>query len=163
MPSSAVVVGRLVGDLVRVLAVALFAIAVAHAVGFRFYAGPLAALGFVGVVLLVGVMFTVLAAYVGLRLDAAGVQNALNLPTMLLFFLSSGFVPVEAFPGLLQPVVRANPLSLADDALVGLSAGGPVLAPFLGLLWWVVGVTAVFGALAIGRFRSITTSEKAGR
>ncbi|MEV4246381.1 hypothetical protein AB0J63_23535 [Streptosporangium canum] len=36
-----------------------------------------------------------------------------------LLFLSSGFVPVERFPGFLQPVVRANPLSLAGDALVG--------------------------------------------
>lgn len=154
--SGVVVVGRLAGDMVRVLLVAVVTIAVSYTVGFRFSQGPLAALAFIGVVLLVGVMFTVLAAYVGLRLDAAGVQSALNLPTILVFFLSSGFVPTEAFPGFLQPVVMANPLSLADDALVGLSAGGPVLVPFLWLLCWVVGVTALCGALAIRQFRSMT-------
>ncbi|WP_156056504.1 hypothetical protein [Streptosporangium roseum] len=41
----------------------------------------------------------------------------------LLLFLSSGFVPVERFPGFLQPVVRADPLSLAGDALVRRSRG----------------------------------------
>jgi ABC transporter DrrB family efflux protein len=156
VPPGAVFTGRLLGDLVRILLVAVLTVAVAHTVGFRFHEGIGAALGFFGVVLLTGAMFTAIAALAGLTLSAAGVQNALNLPTMLLFFLSSGFVPLEAFPAWLEPVVQVNPLSIADEALVGLSAGGPVLSPLLWLLCWSVGMTVVCGALAVRRFRLLT-------
>lgn len=157
VPGGAVVAGRLAGDLLRILVVAAFAAAVAQAGGFRFRHGPLAVLAFFGVVLLAAMMCTLFAAFAGLRFSAAGVQNALNLPALLLFFLSSGLVPVASFPGFLQPAVRANPMSIADNVLIGLSTGGPVRTPLLLLLCWAVGVTVVFGALTIRQFRLLIT------
>jgi ABC-2 type transport system permease protein len=74
----------------------------------------------------------------------------------LLFLLSSGFVPVSAYPGVLQPVVRANPMSVATNALIGLSSGGPVLRPVLETLAWVVPLCLLCGLAAIRRYRRLT-------
>jgi ABC-type multidrug transport system permease subunit len=78
----------------------------------------------------------------------------MNGPVLVLFFLSTGFVPVDGFPGALQPIVRANPLSCAVNALAGLSSGGPVLVPVLQTLAWTVGLTALLAPAAIARYRT---------
>ena len=48
-------------------------------------------------------------------------------------------------------------MSIADNALIGLSTGGGVRTPLLLLLCWTAGVTVVFGALTIRQFRLLTT------
>jgi ABC-2 type transport system permease protein len=50
--------------------------------------------------------------------------------------------------------VRANPLSCAVNALVGLSSGGPVLVPTLQTLAWTAGLTALLAPAAIRRYRT---------
>jgi ABC-2 type transport system permease protein len=53
-----------------------------------------------------------------------------------------------------QPVVRANPLSCAVNALMGLSSGGPVLVPTLQTLAWTVGLNALLASAAVRRYRA---------
>jgi len=159
LAGGAVVAGRIVGELARILAVAALVTLVACVVGFRFRQGPVAVFGYFGVVLLVGVMFTALAVWVGLIASTpVAIQNLLNVPAAVLFFLSSGFVPVSAFPGFVQPVVRANPLSTADAAMVGLASGGPVAAPMLSTLAWATAIALICGGLAVARLRSAARS-----
>ncbi|MDF2708693.1 MAG: type transporter [Nonomuraea muscovyensis] len=149
-----VLTGRVAGDLVRVLLVAVVTTAVAHLAGFRFTQGPLAVAGFFGVVLLFAWMFLWMAVVAAMSASSEqAVSGALNTPVTLLLFLSSGFVPAEQFPGWLQPVVRANPLSLAGDALVGLSQGGPVAVPVFFTLAWAVAATVIFVPLAVRLYR----------
>ncbi|GGL51462.1 ABC transporter permease [Planomonospora parontospora] len=149
-----ILAGRITGDLVRAVLVAAATTAVAHLAGFRFTQGPQAVLGFFGVVALFAWIFLWPAVAVATSASSEqAVGGALNTPVTLLLFLSSGFVPVEQFPGWLQPVVRANPLSLACDALTGLSGGGPVLLPVLFTAAWAVGATAVFLPLAVRRLK----------
>lgn len=149
-----VLAGRITGDLVRVLLVSAITTAVAHLVGFRFTQGPLAVLGFFAVVLVFAWIFLWLAVVVAMAGSSEqAVSGALNTPVTLLLFLSSGFVPVEQFPGWMQPIVRANPLSLSGDALVGLSSGGPVLLPVLFSLAWAVVATAILVPLAVRLYK----------
>ncbi|MFD9942808.1 ABC transporter permease [Nonomuraea sp. NPDC059023] len=149
-----VLAGRIAADLARAVIVAAFTTAVAYAAGFRFGQGPLAVLAFFAVVALFAWIFLWPAVVVALSASSEqAVSGALNTPVTLLLFLSSGFVPVEQFPGWLQPVVRANPLSLAGDALVGLSSGGPVLVPVLFTAAWAVAVTAILAPLALRLYR----------
>jgi ABC-2 type transport system permease protein len=149
--------GRVVGDVTRILLVAIVTTAVSFLPGFRFARGPLSALGFFAVVALFGVAWTWAAIAVAFALSTpATVQSTLSLPSTLLVFLSSGFVPVTAFPAGIQPVVRANPLSTADNALIGLSSGGPVLVPFLQTLAWVVAISAVCAAFSLRRYAALT-------
>ncbi|GAB3934915.1 hypothetical protein GCM10027614_08780 [Micromonospora vulcania] len=88
--------------------------------------------------------------------DEESLPPSLTGPATLLFIFSSGFVPVSAFPSVVQPVVRANPFSVATEALVGLSTGGPVLVPVLQTLAWVLGLGTVCLLVAVRRFANRT-------
>jgi ABC-2 type transport system permease protein len=156
VPLGSVLVGRVLGDLLRGLLAALSVTVVAFLPGFRFDQGVLGVLGYFGVYLIVAFMTTWLAILVAtLCTTDTGPQNALNAPMLLLFFLSSGFVPLHDFPAVAQPVVAANPLSTADNALIGLSAGGPVMIPVLQTLAWSAGVGLICALLAIRRLTAL--------
>jgi ABC-2 type transport system permease protein len=72
-------------------------------------------------------------------------------------FFSTGFVPLDQFPRSIQPAVQHQPVSYAVEAMRGLSLGGPVLAPMIGILLWSVGVGAACAIpLAIGYRRAST-------
>jgi len=156
LPLVALPGGRLVGDLVRILLVAAAVSLLAYLPGFRFRQGLPETLGYFGVVALVGLLFTTVAICVGLHASSPmGAQNALNIPAMVVFFLSSGFLPVANFPAFVRPVVEANPLSLAADAMRGLASDGPVQGPLLWTLAWCAGGTAVAGFFALRKFRAV--------
>ena len=57
--------------------------------------------------------------------DAEALQSVGGLVVFVLLFLSSSLATVTSFPGWLQPVVRANPLSAVVDGLAALAAGRP--------------------------------------
>lgn len=159
MPVSpgALLAGRVVGDALRQLAIALVTTLIAFLPGFRFHRGVPAALGFFGIVVLFGAMCSSVALWRAFgRSTPEAIQGAITGVATLLFLLSSGFVPVSAYPGVLQPVVRANPMSVATNALIGLSSGGPVLRPVLETLAWVVPVSLLCGLAAIRRYRRLT-------
>jgi ABC-2 type transport system permease protein len=152
---SAYLTGAVAADAGRALAAAIVLVAIGHLPGFRFEQGPLAALGFLALATAFGTVWGWLAVYVGLGAEQAdSIGAVMNGPVLVLFFLSTGFVPVEGFPSALQPIVRANPLSCAVNALAGLSSGGPVLVPVLQTLAWTVGLTALLAPAAIARYRS---------
>ena len=152
MPVSRIapLLGRIVGDLTRILAASLVACAVAYLPGFRFHRGPAAAVGFFAVVLLFATIFLWIALLIALTAKSEeGVNSALTAPATLLLFFSSGFVPSNAFPGAVHPIVAANPLSCATNAAIGLSSGGPLLAPVLQTAAWACAVAAVAAPLTV--------------
>jgi oleandomycin transport system permease protein len=58
-------------------------------------------------------------------------------------------------PGWLQPVVKANPLTVVSDATRGLLVGGPVATPVWQSAAWIAGITVVFVALAVRGYRRV--------
>ncbi|MFB6562376.1 ABC transporter permease [Streptomyces sp. NPDC056400] len=149
----AYVFGRIGGDFVRIMGVAVLVTLVAHTVGFRFSQGPLAVLGFFGIVALFGMTCSALAVAVALVAQHPGIiVRYVQMPTLVLTLMSSGYVPLEAFPGWIQPAVSVNPVSLAAEALAGLSHQGALTVPVLGTAAWALGVTAVCTVVATRRF-----------
>jgi ABC transporter DrrB family efflux protein len=149
-------VGTVTADAVRVAAASVVLVLVGHLPGFRFDQGALAAAGFLTLAVVFATVWAWLAVLMGLVVRSAEVvSSVMNGPILMLFFLSVGFVPVEGFPGFLQPLVRINPMSCAVNALIGLSSGGPVLVPVLQTLAWTVGLVALFATLAIRRYRRL--------
>ncbi|MFE2379059.1 ABC transporter permease [Streptomyces sp. NPDC059398] len=149
----AYVFGRIGGDFVRIMGVAVLVTLVAHTVGFRFSRGPLAIVGFFGIVALFGMMCSALAVAVALVAQHPGIiVRYVQMPTLVLTLMSSGYVPLEAFPGWIQPVVSVNPVSLAAGALTGLSHQGALTGPVLGTAGWTLGITAVCTVVATRRF-----------
>ncbi|MFI6482110.1 ABC transporter permease [Nonomuraea sp. NPDC050663] len=154
IPGPAPLLGRVLGDVARIVAVGAIAVAAAHLAGFRFGGGVGATLGFLAVVALFGAMCTWIAVLVGLYAESEeAAAGTLNGPTTLIFFLSSAFVPLEAFPDVVKPLVVANPLSFASEALIALAGGRPAGTPLLVTVIVTVTSSVVCGWLAVRRFR----------
>lgn len=152
MPISRVapLLGRMAGDLVRVLLAAIVACVVAAAAGFRFERGPAAAAGFFVLVAVFASASVWVAILVALTVRSEEALNGvLTGPATLLLFFSTGFAPLNAFPGFLQPAVAANPLSCAANAAIGLTSGGAIAVPLAQTAGWVVGITALAGPAAV--------------
>jgi hypothetical protein len=66
-------------------------------------------------------------------------------PQVVAGMMSQAGLRRDVFPGWLQPVVRAQPMS-AIEAVRALADGGPTLWPVLQSLAWIVGLIAMFGA-----------------
>jgi ABC-2 type transport system permease protein len=97
------------------------------------------------------------AAVVTLALYSAKtiVVEASAVVWALLMFFSTGFVPLDQYPGWLQPAVRHQPMSYTIEAMRGLSLGGPVQTPLLAVLLWSAAIAAVCGIpMAIGYRRA---------
>ena len=132
-------------------------VAVGYAVGFRFHAGPAAALVALAIPLAVGYLLSWISALIGLTVrDPETAGTASLLPVIPLAFISSTFVPVATMPGWLQAWANANPITHAVDATRALALGGPTSGPLLRAVAWILGLLAVVIPLAIYRFRRVT-------
>ncbi len=145
--------GRLLAEATRALIGAVAITAVGVAMGLRFGQGPLAALGFVLVPVLMVVGFAAVIVAVGVQANGKNIITGLSTVCFLLLFFNSGMVPIDVFPGWLQPAVRAQPMSPAIEAMRGLADSGPILVPLLQSAAWVVGLLAVFGPVAVRGYR----------
>lgn len=151
---SSFLVGTVAADIVRALVAALVMVAIGYIPGFRFTTGVLSAIGFFALAAVFGTVWAWAAVNLGLSSKTSeSVSSVLSGPVLMLFFLSTGFVPAEGFPAALQLLARANPLSCAVNALIGLSQGGPTLVPVLQTLAWTTALTILFAPAAIRRYQ----------
>lgn len=145
--------GRLLAEAGRALVGAVAITAVGVAMGLRLHQGWLAAVGFVLVPVLMVIGFATVIIAVGVQSNGKNIITGLSTVCFLLLFFNSGMVPIEVFPNWLQPVVRAQPMSPAIEAMRGLAEGGPTLWPVLQSVAWVSGLLAVFGPIAVRGYR----------
>jgi ABC-2 type transport system permease protein/oleandomycin transport system permease protein len=151
---SAVLLGRLGADLVRLLVTVLVMIGVGYAVGFRFEGGVIGAIEMIALSLLLGLATCCGSAYIGLAIkDEESVQAFGLIWVFPLTFVSSAFVVVSTMPGWLQAFAYNQPISQMVDAMracaLGLPHGNHV---WVGTLW-MIGVMAVFIPLAVRAYR----------
>ena len=154
MARSAVLAGRTLSDTVRNLFVVALMLVVGTLVGFRFHAGPVAAVGAVALALAFGLAFSWISAFIGLSVrDVESAQAAGFVWVFPLVFASSAFVPTESMPGWLRAFTQVNPVTITVNALRALTLGGPVTRPLLQSLAWIGGILLVFVPLAVNRYR----------
>jgi ABC transporter DrrB family efflux protein len=159
MARSAVLAGRATADMVRNLFVLALMTGVGSAIGFRFHAGPAAALAAIGLGVAVGVAFSWIFALLGLMVrdpEAAGIGGLLAV--IPLIFTSSTFVPVATFPGWLQAFAMINPITITVDALRALCLGGPTAVHVWQALAWIGALLAVVIPAAVLRYRQTTAN-----
>ncbi len=153
---SAVLVGRIVADTVRLTMVALVMLTVGVLVGFRFEGGLVA-----GVLMLVtavsfGWAMSWVLANIGMSVkDVETAQTAGFVWLFPLSFVSSVFTPVQTMPGWLQPIARNNPVTLVANLLRGLAMGVVTTSLVLPVVLWIVGITVVFAPMAVRRYRKV--------
>lgn len=156
MARSAVLTGRTLGDLVRMLGIAIIIIVVGLVVGLRPDHG-LGTLAAIGLVAMFGFAFSWISGWIGLTVKDVETANLAGFVWLFpLTFASSAFVPLDSLPGWLQAFAKATPVTPTVEAVRGLlNDGYPLRSDLLQSLAWIVGITAVFSFLAIRRYRRV--------
>jgi ABC-2 type transport system permease protein/oleandomycin transport system permease protein len=151
MSRTAVLAGRAVADAARAVVSLLLMVAVGLAVGYRpeSVGGLVAGLA---LVLLVSFAFTWFYVVVALAVKSPeAAQSAGFVLTFPLTFASSAFVATDTMPGWLRAFAENQPVTLAADAVRGLTGIGDASA-WPGLAW-AAGLLLVLVPTAVALFR----------
>lgn len=154
---SAVLVGRLAADAVRMLITLLVIVAVGYAVGFRFHDGAGSAVSMVVLAEAFGLTICCVSAFIGLAIREEEAVQAFGMIWLFpLTFVSSAFVPVQTMPGWLQAFAVNQPVTHVVNALRSLAIGTPMGDNLWLSLVWMAGTTAVFLPLAVRAYKRVS-------
>jgi ABC-2 type transport system permease protein/oleandomycin transport system permease protein len=157
MARSAVLLGRLTADTLRLTVTVLLILAVGYAVGFRFHNGFAPALLMVVLGVMFGVVVCTVSAFVGLAIKDEESVGSFGLVWLFpLTFISAAFVPVASMPGWLQGFAKNQPVTIVIDEMRALALGGPLGLHAWQSALWLAGIAAVFVPLAIRAYRRAT-------
>ncbi|MGW2178532.1 ABC transporter permease [Streptomyces sp. NPDC001732] len=162
MVSGAVLVGRCAADLLQSTAALVVMAGAGWAVGWRWHHGPAAALGAVGLLLLLRFAMLWIGIHLALVAGKPELVQAVQILVWPVGFLSNVFAAPESMPGRLGSVVEWNPMSATATAVRELfgnpgGSGGTWASEHAGLLSvaWPLALTVVFFPLAVRRFARI--------
>ncbi|MFJ6601761.1 ABC transporter permease [Streptomyces lydicus] len=136
---AAFLTGHVVGSVIQTMVAIALVIGVALAMGFRPSATPVEWIAALGVLVLVTLALTWLAA--GIGLVAKNPESASNLPMPLTFlpFLGSAIVPPESMPSGLRWFAEYQPFTPVIETLRGLLMGtGIGNSAYLAIAWCLV-------------------------
>ena len=154
MARSAVLVGRLAADAVRLAVTVVVLAAVGYAVGFRFENGVIPAIGMLVLGVALGLAVCCVSGWIGLLVrDEESVGSVGLIWLFPLTFVSSAFVQVHSMPGWLQAFANNQPVTIVITEMRALALGGPLVTHGWQSAVWLVGITGVFGALAVKAYR----------
>lgn len=153
MAHAAVLLGRTMSDLVRNVLTFIIMFVVALGVGFRIEGSLVGAVGATLLLLAFAYAFSWIQAVIGLSVKSVEAANSAGFIWMFpLTFVSSAFVDPSTMPGWLQPIAEANPFTKVTDATRALYNGFDPGADLWWAVGWGLGITLVFGGLAIRKF-----------
>jgi ABC-2 type transport system permease protein/oleandomycin transport system permease protein len=154
MARSAVLTGRTLADSVRNVFVMALITVVGMIVGFRIHGGLLAYLAALGLVLLFAFALSWVVATIGLSASNGEAAQAAIFPMLFpLTFASSAFVDTAFMPGWLQVFADHQPVTITVNAARDLVLGYPATGNVIVSILWSVGILAVFGPLAVRKYR----------
>jgi ABC transporter DrrB family efflux protein len=154
---SAMVVGRIMTDTIRMAFTALVVVTVGAAIGFRFQAGPIPAVAAVLLAVAFGWAMSWIGMSVGLALrDPEAVQASSFVWMFPLVFASSAYASPATMPGWVQAFVKVNPVTIVADAIRALVLGGPTATHVFQALGWIAGIAVVFSTLTVWQYRRLS-------
>jgi ABC-2 type transport system permease protein len=138
---SSVLAGHVLGTLVQTLLAGVIVLVVAVVMGFRPTTAPPAWLAAFGLLVLACVTVSWLSVGMGLVTDS--VETASNLPQvfLLLFFLSSAFVPTATLPEPLRTFAAWQPFTPIIETVRALLYGTDIGSNGVVAVAWCVGLT----------------------
>ncbi|MGH3262130.1 MAG: ABC transporter permease, partial [Trebonia sp.] len=154
MARPAVLAGRTLSDVVTNLISVCVLVITGLIIGFSFNAPALHVVAGFGLLLLVGYAFSWVFALIGLIASSPEASNAYGFTILFpVTFVSSAFVPVRSMPGWLQPIANDNPFTNMVNAARALFVGTPAGNQIWLAAVWSLAIVAVFGVLAVWRYR----------
>lgn len=148
---------RIAAEGVRILLTTVGVLIVGMILGFRFEQGPLASLVWLFVPVIFGVACATLIMAVALFWGRMLIVQAVTVVHALAIFFSTGFIPLASYPHWIQPAVEHQPMTYAIEAMRGLSLGGPVRSPMVGMLLWAAGIIALSVVPLVIAYRKAST------
>lgn len=148
-----VLVGHVIGSLLRNLVATTVVVAVGVAIGYRPDAGPAGWLA--AIALIVGwiLAVTTLFALIGLFAGSPEAANGYGFIFLFLPYVSSAFVLVATMQSWLQPFARNQPITPVIETIRSLLDGTPVdTSTAVVAVVWIVGITVLSGALVAMTF-----------
>ena len=161
MPRTSVLAGRALADTAIGIWSTTLMVIIGFAVGFRIHGTVGQAVLAYLLLIVFGFAFEWLFLFLGM---VAGNPQAAQGMALLVFpftFISSAFVPVESMPGWMQVIAEHQPVTAMVNAVRTLTQGRaaevllghPASYYVTQSLLWSVALVAVFGPLAVSRFR----------
>ncbi|MFW0794044.1 ABC transporter permease [Gordonia sp. CPCC 205515] len=136
--------GRLTAEAIRIGATVTAVLLMGTVIGFRIHTGIVGYLAILGVTLMFGLSFSMMVTALALRSRDSHIVEWVAIGTNLAMFFNTGFVPADAYPAWLQPIVRYQPLSCAVDAIRAIADAGPLLVPLLLTAGWSAALLVAF-------------------
>lgn len=150
-------ISRILANAIRTLVTTLVMLGTGVVLGFRFRQGLIPSLMWISVPVILGIAIAAMVTTVALYTAQTVVVEGVELLQAIAIFFSTGLVPLNSYPGWIQPFVAHQPVSYAIAAMRGFAMGGPVLSPMIGMLVWTAGICVVCAVpLAIGYRRAST-------
>lgn len=141
---------RLTASMYRCCVALVVSVICGHVIGFRFHAGLLPALGFVGLTLLIGAALALIGDLIGVATQNPEATAPMMLvPQLTLGLASVGLQPVERFPDWIQGFVRNQPLSQWVYGMQALAGDSTDAAPQLTLQVLLPGIVWAVGTIAV--------------
>jgi len=151
---SAVLIGRLGADLLRLTLTVLLVLGVSYLVGFTFVNGALPAILMVLLGIAFGLVVCCVSAFIGLAIKDEESVGSFGLIWLFpLTFVSSAFVPVASMPGWLQAFAKNQPVTIVIDEMRSLAIGGPLATHAWESAVWLMATLLVFIPLAVRAYR----------
>ncbi|WP_264013844.1 ABC transporter permease [[Mycobacterium] manitobense] len=152
------VAGSVLAEAVRTLGAGSVILLVGLLLGLRFQGSWLAVVPFLLIPVLVVAVFATLVIAVAVRSRSTALLTVLGAASIGMAFCTGGVAPIELFPEWLQPALRVQPLTPVVESMRALAEGEPAGASFLAAVAWLVVLLAVFGPLAVRRYRAAAES-----
>lgn len=150
-------ISRILANAIRTLVTTLVMLGTGVVLGFRFRQGLIPSLMWISVPVILGIAIAAMVTTVALYTAQTVVVEGVELVQAIAIFFSTGLVPLNSYPGWIQPFVAHQPVSYAIAAMRSFAMGGPVLSPMIGMLVWTAGICVVCAVpLAIGYRRAST-------
>jgi ABC-2 type transport system permease protein/oleandomycin transport system permease protein len=154
MSRAAVLAGRSLSDTIRYGFATVLMIGIGYLVGLRIHGPAIDVIAAIGLLALFGLSMSLLMAFLAFSLKSAEAAVAASFPILgLLIFPSNVYASPHTMPEPLRAYATHQPVSEVTDAVRALLLGGPTSTHVLQALAWSLGITAVFGALAIRSYR----------
>lgn len=145
--SSSVLVGHVVGSLIRNLFSAVIVVVVALVMGWNPNATVIEWLATVGMIGLFILAMSTVATTIGLLVRSPESAGMFSFFMLFLPYVSSGFLPVETLPSWLHGFAENQPITPMIETLRGLLMGSPIDSSAVLAIAWFVGI-GVVGAIA---------------
>jgi daunorubicin resistance protein C len=146
-------------EMIRILVSTAVLTSAGMLIGWRFSQGLLPAAGIFGVALLYGAAYSTIVLTLAVSASNIPLVPIMSLVTSLLMFFNSGFSPIDAYPEILQPLVRNQPMTCAIETMRALAIGGPITESLTKTVVWAVGAIMIFAYPALRGYRRAAASR----